>query len=146
MANPVDMVVPGLYIGGQAGACNLQVLKQNGITHIVNSAAASCTDTFPHEFVYKSLPLIDTPSQNMLQHFGGMPALSPNSLTASHDCPHLCHTAMVSFPPEQDFILPWCRNVGLHCRVEGSRGPRACALHRGQEPLIHHHPRVPHGP
>ena len=35
MANPVDMVVPGLYIGGQAGACNLQVLKQNGITHIV---------------------------------------------------------------------------------------------------------------
>lgn len=97
MANPVDMVVPGLYIGGQAGACNLQVLKQNGITHIVNSAAASCMNTFPHEFVYKSLPLIDTPSQNMLQHFAGMLSNHPSLPDAptSHVGSRLHNSALV---------------------------------------------------
>eukprot|EP00281_Chroomonas_sp_CCMP1168_P023992 CAMPEP_0206228086 /NCGR_PEP_ID=MMETSP0047_2-20121206/8979_1 /ASSEMBLY_ACC=CAM_ASM_000192 /TAXON_ID=195065 /ORGANISM="Chroomonas mesostigmatica_cf, Strain CCMP1168" /LENGTH=825 /DNA_ID=CAMNT_0053651301 /DNA_START=70 /DNA_END=2548 /DNA_ORIENTATION=- len=68
-ANPIDMVAQGLYIGGQRGASDLNLLKQHGITHVINAAAATCNCFYPQDFLYKALKLVDTPSQNLLQHF-----------------------------------------------------------------------------
>ena len=42
-----SLVISQVYIGGQSGATNMQILKQHGITHILNAAAATCMCMFP---------------------------------------------------------------------------------------------------
>ena len=44
-------------------------LRKMGVTHILNMASAKCPCFHPNAFQYKGLPLTDTPSQNIMQHF-----------------------------------------------------------------------------
>lgn len=46
-------------------AKNRQVLRQNGITHVLNCVGFVCPEYFKGEFVYKTLWLQDSPSEDI---------------------------------------------------------------------------------
>ena len=59
---------PCLFQGSIGCAYNLQALQENGITHIL-TAAANIGQRFKDQMSYKVLNLLDTPTQNMVEHF-----------------------------------------------------------------------------
>lgn len=60
--------VPSLYQGSIGVAYNRKALDDAKITHIVTSAD-KINARFPDDFKYLLLPLLDTPTQNILQYF-----------------------------------------------------------------------------
>ena len=49
-------VAEGLYVSGEAVACNRAILAQHGISHIVNCVGALCPEHFNKDgIVYKTL-------------------------------------------------------------------------------------------
>lgn len=65
---PICLVIPQLYIGDIQGAESYNELKALGITHIVQ-AMGGMQPMFPKEFHYKVIDCVDTPSDNLSQHF-----------------------------------------------------------------------------
>lgn len=60
----LDEVIPGVYIGSYAAACDADTLISAGVTHIL-TAAEGLEPAFPtvhptQRFTYKLLPLLDT--------------------------------------------------------------------------------------
>jgi len=55
------MVVEGLYIGSEIPARRLDVLKEAGITHVVQ--ALPTRPPFPDDFKYKVVAIMDSPTQ-----------------------------------------------------------------------------------
>ncbi|RYR31111.1 hypothetical protein Ahy_B01g055898 [Arachis hypogaea] len=58
-------VAEHVYLGGDAVAKNRDILKQNGITHILNCVGFVCSEYFKADFVYRTLWLQDSPSEDI---------------------------------------------------------------------------------
>jgi hypothetical protein len=59
-------VAPNLFLGSDAVARNLKLLKSSGVTHVVNCAAHICSNYFEDEFTYRTMWLTDTPGEDMM--------------------------------------------------------------------------------
>lgn len=59
---PINRVDQNLYIGDSKGASEYEILKNNGITHIINTAQ-EIPNFFPGEFEYIKVDLLDDPSK-----------------------------------------------------------------------------------
>jgi Dual specificity phosphatase, catalytic domain len=59
---PIDQVDDNIYIGNSIGAGDIKILKNYGITHIVNTAQ-EIPNFFPENFEYINLGLLDDPAQ-----------------------------------------------------------------------------------
>lgn len=58
-------IVDYLYLGSDAVAKNREVLRQNGITHVLNCVGFLCPEYFKNDLVYKTLWLQDSPSEDI---------------------------------------------------------------------------------
>jgi hypothetical protein len=58
-------VAEHVYLGGDAVARDRDILKQNGITHILNCVGFVCPEYFKADFVYRTLWLQDSPSEDI---------------------------------------------------------------------------------
>ncbi|XLR37186.1 hypothetical protein S83_021846 [Arachis hypogaea] len=58
-------VAEHVYLGGDVVAKNRDILKQNGITHILNCVGFVCPEYFKADFVYRTLWLQDSPSEDI---------------------------------------------------------------------------------
>ncbi|KAF3779546.1 Protein-tyrosine-phosphatase [Nymphaea thermarum] len=54
-----------IYLGSDAVAKNREILKQNGITHVLNCVGFVCPEYFKKDLVYKTLWLQDSPSEDI---------------------------------------------------------------------------------
>lgn len=54
-----------LYLGGQTIANNQRIMKEQGITHILNCAGDYCENKFPDKFIYKTYFLKDCKTENI---------------------------------------------------------------------------------
>lgn len=54
-----------LYLGSEAVAKNREILRQNGITHVLNCVGFVCPEYFKSDLVYKTLWLRDSPSEDI---------------------------------------------------------------------------------
>ena len=58
-------VADHIYVGGDAVARDRDILRQNGITHILNCVGGSCAEYFKPDLIYKTLWLTDSPSEDI---------------------------------------------------------------------------------
>ncbi|KAF8402835.1 hypothetical protein HHK36_010926 [Tetracentron sinense] len=58
-------VAEHIYLGGDAVARNREILRQNGITHVLNCVGFVCPEYFKADLVYKTLWLQDSPSEDI---------------------------------------------------------------------------------
>ena len=59
-------VVPGaVFLGSQDVAADIQLLNSREITHILNMAPSIVANSFPTEFEYASLDLLDAPDAKL---------------------------------------------------------------------------------
>ncbi|KAE9595208.1 putative protein-tyrosine-phosphatase [Lupinus albus] len=58
-------VADHVYLGGDAVAKDRDILKQNGITHVLNCVGFACPEYFKADFVYMTLWLQDSPSEDI---------------------------------------------------------------------------------
>ncbi|KAK8478855.1 hypothetical protein V6N13_090425 [Hibiscus sabdariffa] len=54
-----------VYLGSDAVAKNREILRKNGITHVLNCVGFVCPEYFKHDLVYKTLWLQDSPSEDI---------------------------------------------------------------------------------
>ncbi len=62
-------IIPGLYVGTDVFASDLQQLRKCGVTHIVNCASHISPNYFPDQFKYKALSLPDCPAEDIREVF-----------------------------------------------------------------------------
>ncbi|CAI8592167.1 unnamed protein product [Vicia faba] len=58
-------VADHVYLGGDAVAKDRGILKKNGITHVLNCVGFVCPEYFKADFVYRTLWLQDSPSEDI---------------------------------------------------------------------------------
>ncbi|XP_073038898.1 mRNA export factor GLE1-like isoform X2 [Primulina eburnea] len=58
-------ILDHIYLGSDAVAKNREILRQNGITHVLNCVGFVCPEYFKNELVYKTLWLHDCPSEDI---------------------------------------------------------------------------------
>ncbi|KAI4385695.1 hypothetical protein MLD38_003690 [Melastoma candidum] len=58
-------VVEHIYLGGDAVARDKDILKHNGITHVLNCVGFACPEYFKGDFSYQTLWLQDNPSEDI---------------------------------------------------------------------------------
>ncbi|KAJ8759879.1 hypothetical protein K2173_009980 [Erythroxylum novogranatense] len=58
-------VAEHVYLGGDAVARDRGILKRNGITHVLNCVGFVCPEYFKGDFVYRTLWLQDSPSEDI---------------------------------------------------------------------------------
>ncbi|KAL6126576.1 hypothetical protein ACLB2K_074623 [Fragaria x ananassa] len=58
-------VAQHIYLGGDAVAKDRDILKQNGITHVLNCVGFVCPEYFKADFVYRTLWLQDSPTEDI---------------------------------------------------------------------------------
>ncbi|XP_076923164.1 protein-tyrosine-phosphatase MKP1-like [Bidens hawaiensis] len=58
-------VADHIFLGGDAVAKDKNILKQHGITHILNCVGFTCPEYFKQDFVYRTLWLQDSPSEDI---------------------------------------------------------------------------------
>lgn len=58
-------IIDHVYVGNDAVAKNLEVLRENRITHVLNSAGFVCPEYFKDDFGYKTLWLRDNPTEDI---------------------------------------------------------------------------------
>ncbi|KAK6139184.1 hypothetical protein DH2020_027076 [Rehmannia glutinosa] len=58
-------IVDHIYLGSDSIAKNREILRQNGITHVLNCVGFVCPEYFKNELVYKTLWLQDCPSEDI---------------------------------------------------------------------------------
>ncbi|XP_022776189.1 protein-tyrosine-phosphatase MKP1-like [Durio zibethinus] len=54
-----------IYLGSEAVAKNREILRKNGITHVLNCVGFVCPEYFKNDLVYKTLWLQDSPSEDI---------------------------------------------------------------------------------
>ncbi|KAK9903899.1 hypothetical protein M0R45_000870 [Rubus argutus] len=57
-----------IYLGSDAVAKNREVLRHNGITHVLNCVGFVSPEYFKNDLVYKTLWLKDSPSEDITKH------------------------------------------------------------------------------
>ena len=63
---PIIHIIDNLYLGDFRAADDLNILKQNKITHILN-CAFNLPNKFPNDLIYKRLDLRDEPDQKIIE-------------------------------------------------------------------------------
>ena len=63
----LTQVTPSLYLSSDSEAANLELLRQHGITHIVN-ATMNIPEHFPLEFQYLTIRIEDCSSVDIIPH------------------------------------------------------------------------------
>ncbi|KAF5467234.1 hypothetical protein F2P56_017081 [Juglans regia] len=58
-------VADHVYLGGDAVAKDKDILKHNGITHVLNCVGFVCPEYFKDDFMYRTLWLQDSPSEDI---------------------------------------------------------------------------------
>ncbi|KAK6160290.1 hypothetical protein DH2020_003671 [Rehmannia glutinosa] len=58
-------ILDHIYLGSDSIAKNREILRQNGITHVLNCVGFVCPEYFKNELVYKTLWLQDCPSEDI---------------------------------------------------------------------------------
>ncbi|PIA38923.1 hypothetical protein AQUCO_02700246v1 [Aquilegia coerulea] len=58
-------VADHIYLGGDSVARNRDILRQHGITHVLNCVGFVCPEYFKSDLVYKTLWLQDSPSEDI---------------------------------------------------------------------------------
>ncbi|KAL8210677.1 hypothetical protein R6Q57_005114 [Mikania cordata] len=58
-------VADHIFLGGDAVARDKKILKQHGITHILNCVGFTCPEYYKENFVYRTLWLQDSPSEDI---------------------------------------------------------------------------------
>ncbi|CAN1338785.1 Protein-tyrosine-phosphatase MKP1 [Linum perenne] len=58
-------VAEHVYLGGDAVAKDREILEKNGITHVLNCVGFVCPEYFKADFVYRTLWLQDSPSEDI---------------------------------------------------------------------------------
>ncbi|KAJ0558331.1 putative protein-tyrosine-phosphatase [Helianthus annuus] len=58
-------VADHIFLGGDAVARDKSILKQHGITHVLNCVGFTCPEYFKENFVYRTLWLQDSPSEDI---------------------------------------------------------------------------------
>lgn len=66
--NKPSKIIDGLYLGSIGTALSKEVMKELNITHIV-TAAGNLKPSWPKDFEYLCLPLLDSPTENIAKHF-----------------------------------------------------------------------------
>ncbi|KAF7638010.1 hypothetical protein Mgra_00002463, partial [Meloidogyne graminicola] len=61
-------ITENVYLSSQDVAQDLELLKLNGITHIIN-VATGVKCLFPKNIIYLSLTVLDVPTENLKRHF-----------------------------------------------------------------------------
>ncbi|EDV20323.1 uncharacterized protein TRIADDRAFT_32133, partial [Trichoplax adhaerens] len=85
-------ILPGLYLGPYSAAASskLEVLLQNGITHILcirqSLEARFVRPCFPDRFSYLILEVADTAEENIIQHFPKVKAFIDDCLQNNGKC------------------------------------------------------------
>lgn len=64
-AKECSELYPGLYVGGDKVAKDIEILRKNGITHIINCAGNACGNYFPEHFTYMTLFLKDSKQESI---------------------------------------------------------------------------------
>ncbi|XP_046356197.1 dual specificity protein phosphatase 19-like [Haliotis rufescens] len=64
----VGEVMPGLIVGSQDVAHNLDLLKQYKVSHILNCATL-VENLYPYKYKYKNIELYDIPETPIMRHF-----------------------------------------------------------------------------
>ncbi|KAH7299376.1 hypothetical protein KP509_24G008200 [Ceratopteris richardii] len=59
-------ILPYLFLSGSSVAQNLAVLQDSRITHIINFVGFVCEENFPNEFIYRTLWLQDSQSEDIM--------------------------------------------------------------------------------
>ena len=75
----INEIVPGLYLGDFASACNVEILKNLKFTHIV-TAILGVDEMFPNDFIYLTLPLRDVRSETIFTVFSDSSDFIRNAL------------------------------------------------------------------
>lgn len=88
----------GLFVGGEAVAKSIEILRQSGITHVVNCVGFIYPEYFKDELTYRTLRLqgaplspFACPTEKPLQPPIGIASLSSPStpLSFPSNCPHI---------------------------------------------------------
>ncbi|KAJ3676648.1 hypothetical protein LUZ60_004060 [Juncus effusus] len=58
-------VADHIYLGGDSVAKNREILRKNGITHVLNCVGFVCPEYFKTDLIYKTLWLQDSPSEDI---------------------------------------------------------------------------------
>ncbi|XP_049403014.1 protein-tyrosine-phosphatase MKP1-like [Solanum stenotomum] len=58
-------IVDHIYLGSDTVAKNRDILRENGITHVLNCVGFSCPEYFKDDLVYKTLWLQDSPTEDI---------------------------------------------------------------------------------
>ncbi|CAN4124097.1 unnamed protein product [Withania somnifera] len=58
-------IVDRIYLGSDTVAKNRDILRENGITHVLNCVGFSCPEYFKDDLVYKTLWLQDSPTEDI---------------------------------------------------------------------------------
>ena len=61
-------VIDGVYIGSIGSALSKDILKEEGITHII-CAASKLNFAYPDDFIYQRYELLDSPNCNIAKYF-----------------------------------------------------------------------------
>ncbi|XP_044301116.1 dual specificity protein phosphatase 19 isoform X2 [Varanus komodoensis] len=64
----VGVVKPWLLLGSQDAAHDLETMKKYRVTHVLN-VAYGVENPFPHDFIYKSIPILDLPATDIVSYF-----------------------------------------------------------------------------
>lgn len=64
----VGEILPGLLLSSQDVAVEFDLLQKYSVTHILNLATL-VKNSFPENFTYKNIDLLDIPETNIAQHF-----------------------------------------------------------------------------
>ena len=68
MDPPVSLILDYLYLGSAWNAGNLEELRTNGVTHILN-VTREIDNHFPASLVYKNVRVYDEETTDLLKHF-----------------------------------------------------------------------------
>ena len=68
--DPASKILDYLYLGSEWNASNLEELRQNGITHVLNSTR-EIDNFFPAHFVYHNVREYDEEATDLLKYFDG---------------------------------------------------------------------------
>eukprot|EP01010_Urceolus_cornutus_P000715 NODE_1228_length_1019_cov_350.536082_g942_i0.p1 GENE.NODE_1228_length_1019_cov_350.536082_g942_i0~~NODE_1228_length_1019_cov_350.536082_g942_i0.p1 ORF type:complete len:266 (+),score=64.39 NODE_1228_length_1019_cov_350.536082_g942_i0:121-918(+) len=64
----MSQILPNLFLGTRQGACHLQTLVEQGITHILN-VTIDAPNAFETIMEYKQIPMMDDNKQSLLEFF-----------------------------------------------------------------------------
>jgi protein-tyrosine phosphatase len=64
--SPIDEITDNIYLGDFRAADDINILRDNGITHIIN-CAKDMPEVYPGEFEYLSLNLKDTANEDLTE-------------------------------------------------------------------------------